>query len=98
MNLHRLLALPLVGGALVISACATPHDRMLSGGHDSMDITRMCAMHRQMMAGKSPAEQQAAIEAHVKSMHGSADPQMMAMHRQRMDRHCAGTGTAPNAK
>lgn len=98
MNLHRLFALPLAGSALVISACATPRDRMMSSGHDSMDMTRMCAMHRQMMAGKSPADQQAAIEAHVKSMHGSAAPQMVAMHRQLIDRHCAGTDAAPSAK
>lgn len=48
----------------------------MRGSHPGM--ANMCQMHQQMTAGKSPAEQQAAIEAHVKSMHGSATPEMVA--------------------
>ena len=101
MNRPTLLTLPILGGALALAACTTPREHAMAGGHQhgSADHhSRMCAMHRQAMAGKSPAEQQAAIEAHVKSMHGSADPQHVAMHRQMMDKHCGGMSAAPAAK
>lgn len=100
MNHRIFFALPVVGGALLVAACTTPRQYATASGyqHGSANHhSRMCEMHRQAMAGKSPAEQQAAIEAHVKSMHGSADPRHVAMHRQMMDKHC-GTGTAPTAK
>lgn len=101
MNRRTLLALPILGSALVVAACATPREHAMSGGHhhgSAEHHRRMCAMHQQAMVGKSPAEQQAAIEAHVRSMHGSADPQHVAMHRQMMDRHCGTMGAAPSAK
>ena len=62
----------------------------------SRNDTKMCADHRQMMAGRTPEEQQKMMESHVQSMHRSADPKMVAMHRQMMDKHCAQTG--PGAK
>ena len=56
------------------------------------DPAQMCAMHRQMMAGKSPAEQQAAMETQMRSMHGgSATPEQVRMHREMMDKNCPGT-------
>ena len=58
-----------------------------------MDIAKMCDDHRQMIAGRTPEEQQKMMESHVQSMHGSADPQMVTRHRQMMDKHCAQTGS-----
>lgn len=66
---------------------------MAGGQPGRMDMARMCEMHNQMTAGKSPAEQQAAIEAHVRSMHGTADPQRMAMYRQ-MTAQCSQSAPA----
>ncbi len=54
------------------------------GQESSKDMARMCAHHQEMMAGKTPEEQQAMM----KSMHGSADPQQMARHRQMMEQKC----------
>lgn len=60
----------------------------MSGG----DAAQMCAMHRQMMAGKSPAEQNAAMEAQMRSMHGgNVSPEQVRMHREMMEKNCAGT-------
>jgi hypothetical protein len=51
---------------------------------------QMCAMYRQMMAGKSPAEQQAAMEAQMRSMHGgNVTPEQMRMQRDMMEKNCA---------
>ena len=74
------------------SAKSPPHGDMMKGGHSQMDMAKMCADHRQMMAGRTPEEQQKMMESHVQSMHGSADPKMVAMHHQMMDKHCAQTG------
>lgn len=94
MQLRFLLALPAIGGLLPMFGCAPPQRR-----HEPhMDMNRMCAMHQQMTAGKSPAEQQAAIEAYVTSMHGSANPEMVAMHREMMDAHCTGSKASPQTK
>jgi hypothetical protein len=60
----------------------------MSGG----DPAQMCAMHRQMMAGKSPAEQHAVMEARMRSMHGgTVTPEQVRMHREMMDKNCAVT-------
>ena len=61
-----------------------------------MDMAKMCADHRQMMASRTPEEQQKMMESHVQSMHGSVDPKMVTMHRQMMDKHCA--QNPPSAK
>jgi hypothetical protein len=51
---------------------------------------QMCEMYRQMMAGKSPAEQQAAMESMMRSMHGgNVTPEQMRMQREMMERNCA---------
>ena len=57
-------------------------------GGAGMDMDGMCAMHRQMTAGKSPAEQQAAVQSHIRSMHGSASPDMVTHHMKMMEMHC----------
>lgn len=53
------------------------------------DQASMCTMYRQMMSGKSAAEQQAAMAEHMKSMHGTTDPKDVAAHREMMDKQCA---------
>jgi hypothetical protein len=55
------------------------------------DQAQSCAMYREMMAGKSPAEQQAAVEARMRSMHGEqATPERTRMYREMMEKNCAG--------
>jgi hypothetical protein len=59
----------------------------MSGGNQA----QMCAMYRQMMAGKSAAEQQAAMESQMRSMHGgTVTPEQVRMHREMMEKNCAG--------
>lgn len=96
MNVRTIGAITVLGGVLVVSGCAT--DRQ-SGMHDGEGrshghMSQMCKMHGQMTEGKSPAEQRAAIEEHVKSMHGSASPEMVAHHTKMMEMHC-GSADAP---
>jgi hypothetical protein len=98
MRFPYLLALS-TSGLLLLSACTTPSaGGAKEGEHAQMDMAQMCAMHRQMMEGKSPAEQQAAIEAHIKSMHGTASAEMVQMHRKMMDSQCSGSGAVPGTK
>ena len=94
----------LVVGALtattVLAACATQQQEpkmKMDGSHMSMgDMTQMCDMHQKMMAGKSPQEQQAMMEQHMKAMHGDVDPQMVARHREMMEKNCAGMRKGAN--
>ena len=85
-----------LAGCMTPSSANPPHGSMMQGGHSQMDMAKMCDDHRQMMASKTPGEQQKMMEAHVQSMHGSADPKMVAMHREMMGKHCA--HNAPAAK
>jgi hypothetical protein len=85
-----------LAGCMTPSSKKSPHADMMKGGHSQMDMAKMCADHRQMMATKAPEEQQRMMESHVQSMHGAADPKMVTMHRQMMDKHCAQAG--PGAK
>ncbi len=69
MNLASRLSFPLAAalllGALVGCAAGAPkHD---SHSHSTMDPQSMCEMHKQMMAGKTPAEQQAMMNEHMHS-------------------------------
>lgn len=59
------------------------------------DMTQMCAQYRDLTAGKSSAEQQAAIEQRMQSMNGgNLTPEQLRMRREMMERNCAGaTGT-----
>ena len=67
--------------------------RMGMGGPDraGMDMGSMCTMHREMTAGKSAAEQKAAVEAHIRSMHGTSSPDMVTHHMKMMEMHCPAT-------
>jgi len=52
----------------------------MSGGQ--MDMQAMCEKHKGMMAGKSPAEQQAMMNDHMKSMSPEMQTRMKAMHEK----------------
>lgn len=90
-----LIALVAMSG---LAACTTPGESTMSRSQQMpmKDMAQMCGMHQSMMAGKSPEEQQALMESHMKAMHGTVDSQMVAQHRQMMDKNCA--SVAPAAK
>ena len=47
-----------------------------------MDMQSMCDMHKKEMSGKSPAERQAHMDEHMKSMPPEMRQRMQAMHEQ----------------
>jgi hypothetical protein len=99
---HRSRLALAAAAALLLAGCASHgHGPGMGGGmgmghqHDGMarhdgshDMAQMCGMHRETTAGKSPAEQQAAIESHIRSMHGTVTPEMVEQHRRMMDTRC----------
>lgn len=80
-----LLAIPFAAG--LFSACSPMHGPM-TDGQGAMPSERMCTMHRQTMAGKTAAEQRAAAEAHIRSMHGSVDDAHVDRHMKMMEQKC----------
>ena len=79
-RLHFLWSPILVAG--VLAGCAAGAPRHESHSHSMMSLNDMCAMHKQMMAGKTPAEQQAMMDDHMKSR----SPEM---HKHMQDlKHC----------
>ncbi len=89
----RLSARPLLilAAAAVLAACSPMHRGGGPGGMGGMgggDSTQRCEMHRQMMAGKTPDEQRAAVEAHIRQMHGSVDQAHVDRHMQMMASRC----------
>ena len=97
MTANKVLIPLALAGVLLISGCAMPRgDGMRAEQREKhMDMSRMCEMHRQMTAGKSPAEQRAAVESHIKSMHGSVSPDMVDHHMKMMEMHCGDAASAP---
>ena len=91
MKTRAFFVLGALTATIALAACATQEqESKKGGGHMSMgDMTQMCDMHQKMMAGKSPQEQQAMMEQHMKAMHGDVDPQMVARHREMMEKNCA---------
>ena len=80
MNTLRLglaaLALTTLGG------CAM-HQRHHSGdAMGAMDTNAHCDMHRQMMAGKTPAERRAYMDSRMQSMSPERRQQMQEMHQR----------------
>lgn len=49
-----------------------------------MDMKSMCAMHQQMMSAKTPEEQRAIMDEHMRGM----SPEMMQKHMEMMQQHC----------
>lgn len=70
-----------------LSACSTMNEPM-TGEHAGMDAGPPCAMYRETMEGKSPAEQRAAAEAHIVKMHGNADAAHIDRHLRMMEQKC----------
>ena len=77
-----------------LSACSTMGGAPAPDQHATMNTEQKCAMRRKSMEGKSPAEQRATAEAHIKAMHGSADAAHVDRHLQMMEQMC---GTNPAA-
>ena len=105
MKARSRVLVPVAALSLLVG-CATQHGHghggaMMGGpggpgGMGSMgsmgggDPDGTCARYRQMMAGRSPAEQQAAMEARMRSMHGGdVTPEQARMQRETMDGPCA---------
>lgn len=83
----RLLGLPVLTALLLpalVAGCAMRgghHGRMGMDHHASnMDVNSMCTMHKQMMEGKTDAQQQALMEEHMKSMTPEMRQRMQEMH------------------
>ncbi len=79
---------PLVSSLVVagsLAGCAAGARQADSHSHSSMamgDMKAMCDMHKKMMTGKSPAEQQTMMQEHVKSVSPEMRQRMTAMHEQ----------------
>jgi len=56
--------------AVVLAGCAAPQtsDAHAHPQAGAMDMQAMCEMHRNMMSGKPPTEQQAMMQEHMRSM------------------------------
>lgn len=78
-----------------LSACGTMDGPPATGQHAATSAGQKCAMYRQTMEGKSPAEQRAAAEAHIITMHGSADAAHVDRHLRMMEQTC---GAKPAAE
>lgn len=86
MKLIQLLY-PLALAGVLAGCAAGPQksDAHAHSGHSGMgmmNIQAMCERHKKMMSGKSPAEQQAMMKEHMKSMPPEMHQRMHAMHEQ----------------
>jgi hypothetical protein len=71
--------------ATLLAGCGAMRGEHRSDAHDShamMDVKSMCEMHRKMMAGKTPAQEQAHMDEHMKSMSPEMRKKMQDMHAQ----------------
>ena len=66
-------------------AGATDPGLTSQGGPSASEMTELCALQRRM-AGETPENAQAMLEAHMQSAHGSVNPQSLALHRREMGR------------
>jgi hypothetical protein len=77
---------PLVFSALlavVLAGCAAPpQSDARHADMGTMDMQAMCEMHKKMMSGKPPAEQQAMMQEHMKSMTPEMRQRAQAMHEK----------------
>ena len=100
MTVRNFLVVGALATTTVLAACASQQQepRMMMGGGAQMpmgEMAQMCEMHQKTMADKSPQEQQAMMEQHMKAMHGDVTPEMAARNRQMMDRNCSGMRRDP---
>jgi hypothetical protein len=92
LNVQTLTAVTIATWGL--SACSTMDGPAATDQHATMNTEQKCAMYRQTMTGRSPAEQRATAEAHIRTMHGSVDAAHVDRHLQMMEQAC---GTNPAA-
>ena len=89
-----LLVAALAAGTLAVGcsssrgAMAPDRGMMQNGEPSATEMTELCNMHRRM-AGLTPDAQEAMLESHMQSAHGSSNAQTMSMHRQTMLRRCS---------
>ena len=100
MKTRTFLVVGALTAATLLGACASQQQEpkmMMGGGKMPMgDMAQMCDMHQKMMAGKSPQEQQAMMEQHMKAMHGDVNPEMVARHREMIEKNCPGVRQGRN--
>lgn len=89
----RLSFLAIGLAAVVLTGCASTGSASHAGhaaptGAAAMDMQGMCDKHRQMMAGKAPAERQAMMEQQMKSMPMPMSPEEMRGRMQAMQEQC----------
>lgn len=70
--------------AVVLAGCAVPQksDARAHADMGAMDMQAMCEMHRKMMSGKLPAEQQVMMQENMKSMTPEMRQRAQAMHEK----------------
>ena len=77
-----LLLAGLIGGCATGTSSPSSMGNMSGMSGSQMDMQAMCEKHKGMMAGKSPAEQQAMMSDHMKSMPPEMQTRMKAMHEK----------------
>ena len=76
--------------SFIVSGCSTIKGWMGSNKSNepsAAEMAELCGMHRKM-ASMPRDSQDALLESHMKSAHGSTDPQAIARHRQLMLQKC----------
>ena len=81
--------------AWALSACSTMDGPPATDQPAGMNSSQKCSMYRETMDGKSPAEQRAAAEAHIITMHGSADAAHIDRHLRMMEQMCGARPVNP---
>lgn len=85
MSIPRFVPLAAAFLAAGLAGCAAAPAKPADHAHamaGSVDPQAHCEMHKQKMAGKSPAQQQAMMQDHMKSMTPEMRQRMQAMHEQ----------------
>jgi hypothetical protein len=70
-----------LAGCAVTQSAEDSHSHA-SAPHAMMDMQAMCDMHKKMMSAKTPAERQAMMNEHMKSMTPEMRQHMQMMHEQ----------------
>ena len=83
--------------AWALSACSTMDDPPATHQHAGMTASQKCSMYRETMEGKTPGEQRAAAEAHIITMHGSADAAHIDRHLRMIEQMCGAKSAKPDA-
>jgi hypothetical protein len=96
MCFAALAALAPVVAAGALAGCnsmgsrSTSDPYLMRGGQPApSEMAQLCELQRQM-TGKTPEAQEAMLESHLQAVHGSSNPQVMAMHKQTMLQQCSG--------